>query len=139
MMLRRLAARSPGLLGLAGGAFGGWTLAHAEERPPRPSHGDHHKTPPRRVKSLEPPLLGFFSKEIDVLGLPVRSAECVSDTALVVAGDRLSRMLRHLPVAVHERLQRRGASFHIVGMSQGCSDLPEHAHMKGVDGGYTGE
>ena len=38
-----------------------------------------------------------------------------------------------------ERLARRGASFHVIGIGQGTSDLPEHAHMKGVDGGYTGE
>jgi hypothetical protein len=48
-------------------------------------------------------------------------------------------MLRHLPAAVSERLARRGAAFHIIGIGQGTSDLPEHAHMKGVDGGYTGE
>ena len=28
---------------------------------------------------------------------------------------------------------------HIIGEHQGTSDLPEHQHMKGVDGGYTGE
>ena len=28
---------------------------------------------------------------------------------------------------------------HIIGEHQGTSDLPEHRHMKGVDGGYTGE
>ena len=30
-------------------------------------------------------------------------------------------------------------SVHIIGEHQGTSDLPEHRHMKGVDGGYTGE
>jgi len=30
-------------------------------------------------------------------------------------------------------------SFHIIGLGQGMSDLPEHAHMKGVPGGYTPE
>lgn len=81
----------------------------------------------------------FFGKEVVVFGVPIRAHTCVSDAALIVAADRLSRMMRHLPGAVHERLARRGASFHIIGIGQGTSDLPEHRHMKGVDGGYTGE
>ena len=30
-------------------------------------------------------------------------------------------------------------AFHVIGVGQATSDLPEHRHMKGVDGGYTGE
>jgi hypothetical protein len=72
-------------------------------------------------------------------GVPIRAHADVSDAALLVAADRLSRMLRPLPKPVLERLQRRGASFHVIGMAQGTSDLPEHVHMKGVPGGYTKE
>lgn len=98
-----------------------------------------YKSVPRGVRCVEPPAEGFFGKEVLVLGVPVRAHETVSDAALVVAADRLSRMLRNLPEAVRERLARRGASFHVIGVGQGTSDLPEHRHMKGVDGGYTGE
>ena len=43
----------------------------------------------------------FYSKELIVLGcLPVRAHERVSDAALFVAADRLSRMLRLMPSAV---------------------------------------
>ena len=98
-----------------------------------------YKERPRTIKVLQPPALGFFSKEVDVLGVPIRAHAVVSDAALTVAADRLSRMLRHMPEQVTERLARRRASFHIIGVGQGTSDLPEHAHMKGVDGGYTGE
>ena len=93
----------------------------------------------RSIRPLDPPLHSFFAKEIDVLGLPVRAHADVSDSALVVAADRLSRMLRHLPSAIFDRLSRRQASFHIIGLAQGTSALPEHKHMQGVDGGYTGE
>ena len=97
------------------------------------------KLSPRAVTPLSPPRDEFFSKEIVALGLPIRAHASVSDAALVTAADRLSRMLRYLPPAVHDRLVKRGASFHVIGVGQGTSDLPEHRHMKGVDGGYTGE
>lgn len=100
---------------------------------------NEYKERPRAVQRLSPPVGGFFSKETKTFGVPIRAHSCVSDEALTVAADRLSRMLRHLPAAVHERLRRRGAAFHVIGLDQGTSDLPEHAHMKGVDGGYTGE
>ena len=91
----------------------------------------------RAVKSLVPS--PFFGKELNVMGVPIRAHASVTDAALVVAGDRLSRMLRNIPTAVHDRLRNRGAAFHIIGVGQTTSDLPEHRHMKGVDGGYTGE
>ena len=91
----------------------------------------------RTVKSLVPS--PFFGKELVVMGVPIRAHASVTDAALIVAGDRLSRMLRNIPTAVHDRLRNRGASFHIIGVGQVTSDLPEHRHMKGVDGGYTGE
>jgi hypothetical protein len=91
----------------------------------------------RSVRSLVPS--PFFGKELDVMGVPVRAHASVTDAALIVAGDRLSRMLRNIPTAVHDRLRHRGAAFHIIGVGQVTSDLPEHRHMKGVDGGYTGE
>lgn len=95
--------------------------------------------PLRQVHTIEPALQGFFSKETSVRGIPLRAHSSVSDSAIYVAADRLGRMLRQFPEEVLTRLRRRGASFHVIAISQGTSDLPEHAHMKGVDGGYTGE
>jgi hypothetical protein len=100
---------------------------------------NEYKTPPRAVRKLEPPRSSFFSKEISACGIPIRAHQTVSDEALTVAADRVARMVRHLPSQVIERLSRRGASFHIIGIEQGTSELPEHRHMKGIDGGYTGE
>mmetsp|Transcript_36927 Transcript_36927/g.61200 ORF Transcript_36927/g.61200 Transcript_36927/m.61200 type:complete len:499 (+) Transcript_36927:65-1561(+) len=98
-----------------------------------------YKCTPRTVERLDPPKHGFFAKEIQTLGVPIRAHASVSDAAMVVAADRLSRMLRNLPEPVISRLQNRGAAFHIIGIDQGTTDLPEHAHMKGVAGGYTKE
>lgn len=140
---------SPRIARRAAGAVlgaGGCVCAHAEEasaskrRKPRAASGGvsgEFTEQPRVVRSLFDH--SFFGKEVDVLGVPVRAHASVSDAAVVVAADRLSRMLRHMPTAVRDRLARRGASFHVIGIGQGTSDLPEHRHMKGVDGGYTGE
>ena len=81
----------------------------------------------------------FFSKEMSIMGVPLRAHSAVSDSALYVAADRVSRMLREQPAAVLQRLMQCGASIHLIGEMQNTSDLPEHRHMKGVDGGYTGE
>ena len=100
---------------------------------------DEYTKEPRAVVRLSPPLDGFFSKQIIAAGVPIRAHECVPDAALLIAADRISRMLRPMPDAIHARLARRGASIHIIGIDQGTTDLPEHSHMKGVPGGYTQE
>ena len=84
--------------------------------------GDGGVLPEYRKKGLEPRAVTklrpspFFGKEVNVLGVPVKAHADVSDAALLVAADRLSRMLRNLPDAVHERLTKRGAAFHIIGI-----------------------
>ena len=62
---------------------------------------------PREVVALDDSAQ-FFGKELDVLGLPLRAHRSVTDGALLVAADRLSRMLRHMPEAIFERLSRVG-------------------------------
>ncbi len=138
--------------GVSGAAAAGlaWqcSTARSESAPPRPAAEEEGGVlpeyrkkglSPRAITPISPPRKGFFSKEVIALGVPIRAHDQVSDGALAVAADRLSRMLRYLPAPVRERLVRRGATFHIIGVGQGTSDLPEHSHMKGVDGGYTGE
>ena len=80
----------------------------------------------------------FYSKSLRVLdAVAVRGHARVSDAALRVAADRLSRMLRLLPAAVLERLSRRGASVHVIGQRQMTTDLPEHRHLRGQRGLYA--
>ena len=143
---RRLAVAGAGAIStgtfLGGLAWNDRKAAQSQSKPAKLKVGGvmgEYKSRPRCVKKVSPPRQGFFAKEMDVLGLPLRAHACVSDEALVVAADRLSRMLRYMPKSVMGRLERRGASFHVIGLCQGTTDLPEHAHMRGVDGGYTGE
>ena len=145
--LRRLARPAARLAAAGAASLGAAQLAGCDAAPPRKPKNknrtggvaDEYTKERRSLRMLEPPLENFFSKELVVLGLPIRAHACVSDAALAVAADRLSRMLRHLPDGVRDRLARRGAAFHVVGIEQGCSDLPEHRHMKGVAGGYTND
>jgi len=145
--LRRLARPAARLAAAGAASLGAAQLAGCDAAPPsKPKNknrtggvADEYTKERRSLQTLEPPLENFFSKELVVLGLPIRAHACVSDAALAVAADRLSRMLRHLPDGVRDRLARRGAAFHVVGIEQGCSDLPEHRHMKGVAGGYTND
>jgi hypothetical protein len=90
----------------------------------------------RTVQAIAHP---FFAKTVYVSGIPIRAAQCVDDAALVVAADRLSRQMSGLPAAVLARLVSLDAAVHVIGRGQVTSDLPEHAHMRGVDGGYTQE
>jgi hypothetical protein len=133
---RRLARCGAGAIG---GACAVSQRARAESRQSLGGVEDEYKTTPRAIASLDPPRLGFFGKEVKACGIPIRAHAQVSNEALSVAADRLSRMLRNLPEPIVERLLRRGAAFHVIGICQGTSCLPEHSHMKGVDGGYTGE
>lgn len=90
----------------------------------------------REVCAVDDP---FFAKETRVRGIPIRAAACVEDAALTVAADRMSRQLCGLPQSVINRLVALDASVHIIGRGQATSDLPEHAHMRNVRGGYTKE
>ena len=63
----------------------------------------------------------------------------VSDAALLVASDRISRMIRLLPPPLLHRMRRRSASVHIIGRRQQVSDLPEYRHLKGERGHYAGD
>lgn len=90
------------------------------------------------VRTVEPPEKGFFAKETDYQGIPIKASAVVEDRALLIARERLSRLLQHLPDAVYN-LKVAGAELHIIGRDQGTSDLPEHRHLKGkpFDGNLT--
>jgi hypothetical protein len=92
--------------------------------------------PPLRV--LDPPEQGFFARELEYEGIPIKAPAVVADQALYVARDRLERLLQKLPDAVYN-LRVAGAELHIIGKDQVTSDLPEHRHLKGkpFDGKLT--
>ena len=90
------------------------------------------------IRPIEPPEQGFFAKVLDYDGIPIKAAAVVADQALIVARERLTRLLKNLPDARYN-LRMAGAELHIIGKDQVTSDLPEHRHLKGkpFDGKLT--
>ena len=90
------------------------------------------------VRRLEPPEQGFFAKELDYEGIRIKAPVVVADRALLVARDRIARLLKNLPDARYN-LKMAGAELHIIGKDQVTSDLPEHRRLKGkpFDGKLT--
>lgn len=90
------------------------------------------------IRKLDPPEQGFFTKELDYRGIPIKAPEAVDDRAMRIARDRIARLLEHLPNALYN-LMVAGAELHIIGKDQVTSDLPEHRHLKGkpFDGKLT--
>jgi len=83
-----------------------------------------------QIRLLQPPERGFFSKELDFHGIPIKAHEVVSDEALYAAYDRLSRELAHLPMVI-SNLAAAGVELHIIGRNQVTTDLPEWRQDKG--------
>jgi alpha-glucosidase len=82
------------------------------------------------IKRLNPPQMGFYAKEIDYQGIPIKTSNVVADQALLEAWRRLKMMLEHIPDAA-SNLHEHGAELHIIGKGQGTTDLPEHRAEKG--------
>lgn len=78
---------------------------------------------PPKIDRIDPPLLDFYTKETYYNGIPIRSAECVSNAALIEAHSRIKTMLENSP-EIANRLYMEGAEFHIIGKDQAVSDLP---------------
>lgn len=91
-----------------------------------------------RIKRIEPPEDGFFSKELDCCGIPIKAHEVVDDMALVEAWRRIERQLRNQPKLIR-RLNSHGSELQIIGKDQANTDLPEFRHLKGkpYDGDLT--
>ena len=83
-----------------------------------------------RIVILEPPAQGFFSKLLDFHGIPIKAHAVVVDEAMYAAYDRLSLLLKNLPMAV-SNLAAAGAELHIIGRDQVTTDLPEWRYDKG--------
>lgn len=90
------------------------------------------------IVPIHPPEKGFFSKQLDYEGIPIKAHKDVADEALFQGRARLAMMLAKLP-EVRRRLQEAGAELHVIGRNQVTSDLPEFRHMKGkpFDGEQT--
>lgn len=82
-----------------------------------------------RIIQLNPPEQDFFTKELVCQGIPIKAPDVVSDQALYVAYDRISRQLEHLPM-VASNLVASGVEVHIIGRHQVTSDLPEFRKLK---------
>ena len=82
------------------------------------------------ITNLNPPEQGFFSKELSYRGIPIKAHQVVSDPALYAAFDRLSMMLRNLPVVVTNLVAAK-VELHIIGQDQVTTDLPEWRQDKG--------
>jgi hypothetical protein len=84
-----------------------------------------------KIAKVDPPLHNFYSKLVYCYGIPIRSAQVVNDSALLVAYMQMHLMLQDVP-SIQRRLIRRGAELHIIGKDQVTSDLPEYLSAKGV-------
>jgi hypothetical protein len=83
------------------------------------------------IQHINPPYQQFYSKYINGNGIAIRSAAIVSDSALIIASQKLDLLLENLPVA-RKNLITNGAELHIIGRNQQTSDLPEFRDRKGV-------
>ena len=83
------------------------------------------------VGKIEPPEKGFYTKELDYRGLPIKGAAVVSDAAFYEAWRRVDNLLGHNP-SILQNLLRAGSEVHIIGKDQAQTDLPEFRSQKGV-------
>jgi hypothetical protein len=86
--------------------------------------------PQPSIIHINPPEQDFFSKELFFHGIPIKAHEVVSDQALLIAYNKLSTMLRHLPMIVSNLVAAK-VELHIIGKNQVTTDLPEWRQDKG--------
>jgi len=85
---------------------------------------------PLEIIRLDPPEDGFFSKQLDYHGIPIKAHAVVADEALLAAYGWLDRLLGRQEAAV-ANLRDAGAQLHVIGKDQATSDLPENRRFKG--------
>lgn len=83
------------------------------------------------VIKITPPYQQFYSKYLNNEGIPIRSGDVVSDTALKIASGKINTLLKQIPI-VRSNLVANGVELHIIGKNQQTSDLPEYWEMKGL-------
>lgn len=82
------------------------------------------------VRTIDPPVQGFYAKYLDCGGIPVRSSAAVEDRALDLACGKIDLMLSHI-AEVRARLVQQGAELHVIGRAEQTSDLPEFRAERG--------
>lgn len=85
---------------------------------------------PWAIERLEPPENGFYSKKLNVGGIPIKGHAAVSDEAMREAAARITRLLHNMPQA-WSNLAAAGAELHLIGKDQSMVDLPDYAEWKG--------
>ena len=96
----------------------------------KPVVHDKQDAYPPAIQHISPPEKGFFTKQLDYHGIPIKAPEVVCDDALREGFKRLDTLLKNLP-EVLAKMVVAGAELHIIGKNQMTSDLPEHRHLKG--------
>jgi len=87
---------------------------------------------PECVVTTVPDSLGldsFYTKYVDVNGLPLVSSWRVPDSAFTAAHRTLYAMTKMLPQAVLDSMVARGTRVAIMGRYEGTTDLPEHHYL----------
>ena len=87
---------------------------------------------PECVVTTPPDSLGldpFYTKYVDVNGLPLISSWRVPDSAFVAAHRTLYAMTSMLPEAVLDSMVARGTRVAIMARYEGTTDIPEHHHL----------
>jgi alpha-glucosidase len=86
------------------------------------------------IIALDPPKQGFFAKELDYHGIPIKASAAVSDQAVYEAYRRVNRLLTNFvtrqPMLISNLVAAR-VQVHIFGQHQVTSDLPEFRELKG--------
>ena len=92
------------------------------------------ETREQKIAIIDPPEKGFFSKQLDFHGIPIKSHKIVLDEALYAAHERLALLFTNLltkqSMVISNRVAR-GAELHIIGRDQVTTDSPEWRHDKG--------
>jgi hypothetical protein len=96
-------------------------ICSSEEFDPSTSEVANHKFP---IITLTPPLRDFFSKKIDVDGIPILAHQDVSDEAIAIAAQKFWGMVKNQP-EWRIGIARSGFEIHIIGRNQRVVDLPE--------------
>ena len=71
----------------------------------------------------------FYTKYVDVNGIPLISSWRVPDSAFTAAHRTLYAMTSMLPKAVLDSMVARGTRVAIMGRYEGTTDIPEHRHL----------
>jgi hypothetical protein len=71
------------------------------------------------------PEFGFYAKDVNCDGIPIRGSEFVHDQTLITICGRLAKMLQKLDLA-RQNMMQRGVELHVVGINEKLSALPEY-------------